>query len=109
MSAHFDLDPLERLDSEQRFGWTHVMSRRLRVLLAENDWREIQQVARRKGMTVAGWVRQALRTARRSEPGTDSRMKLEAVRTASSYAFPTAAIGEMLDQIGPGALGEGPR
>ena len=85
------------------------MSKRLRVLLAEPDWREIQQVARLKGMTVAGWVRQALRSARRSEPGKGSGKKLDVVRAASRCAFPTAEIGEMLDQIERGYLGEGSR
>jgi hypothetical protein len=75
------------------------MSKRLQVLLDEPDWREIQQIARRKGTTVAQWVRQALRAARRREPGTESRRKLEAVRAAARFSFPTADVRQMLEEI----------
>ena len=75
------------------------MSKRLQVLLDEPDWREIQRIARRKGTTVAEWVRQALRAARRREPGTESRKKLEAVRAATRFSFPTADVSQMLEEI----------
>ena len=42
------------------------MSKRLQVLLDEPEWREIQKAARAERKTVAEWVRQALRTARRA-------------------------------------------
>jgi hypothetical protein len=75
------------------------MSKRLQVLLDESELREIQRSARRGRMTVAEWVRQALRAARRSEPRNDAGKKLQAVRAAAAHSFPTADIGEMLDQI----------
>jgi hypothetical protein len=78
------------------------MSKRLQVLLEESELREIQRSARRGRMTVAEWVRQALRAARRSEPRSDAGKKLQAVRAAATHSFPTADIGEMLDQIEDG-------
>ena len=50
---------------------------------------EIRQIARRHRMTVAEWVRQALRASRRNEPLVDAKSKLEAVRSAARYSFPT--------------------
>lgn len=78
------------------------MSKRLQVLLEESELRDIQRTARRRRMTVAEWVRQALRAARRGEPRTDARKKIQVVRAAAEHAFPTADIDEMLDQIEKG-------
>ena len=50
-------------------------------------------------MTVAEWVRQALRRARRDEPSGDPRRKLATVREAARGAYPTADLPEMLAQI----------
>ena len=66
--------------------------------------REIQRSARRHRMTVAEWVRQALRVARRSEPRSDAGKKLQVVRAAAEHNFPTADIDEMLRQIEHGYL-----
>lgn len=58
-------------------------------------------------MTVAEWVRQALRAVLRRAPGTDSRRKIEAIRTAARHSFPTADIDQMLAEIESGYLGTG--
>jgi hypothetical protein len=65
------------------------MSHRLQVLLDDGEMEEIRRIARRHRMTVAEWVRQALRAARRNEPVIDSESKLDAVRSAARYSFPT--------------------
>ena len=85
------------------------MSKRLQVLLEEAELREIQRSARRHRMTVAEWVRQALRAARRSEPRSDAGKKLQVVRAAAEHHFPTADIDEMLRQIESGYLDAPPR
>jgi len=72
------------------------MSKRLQVLFDEPEIREIQRIARSQRMTVAEWVRQALRAARRSEPGGDVEKKLAAVRKAVRHRFPTADIDQMI-------------
>ncbi|HJW14796.1 MAG TPA: antitoxin [Thermoanaerobaculia bacterium] len=85
------------------------MSKRLQVLLEESELREIRRSAKRQRMTVAEWVRQALRLARRNEPRSDAGKKLQVVRAAAEHSFPTADIGEMLDQIEQGYLASPPR
>ena len=77
------------------------MAKRLQVLLDEEEYSEIQAVARRKRMTIAGWVRQALRKARADHPATVE-TKLRAIADASRHEFPTADIGMMLREIESG-------
>lgn len=78
------------------------MSKRLQVLLEEEELAEIQSIARRNRMTVAEWVRQTLRAARRVESGADPARKLEAVRDAARHSFPTGDIDQVLMEIESG-------
>lgn len=75
------------------------MTTRLQVLFEDDEIAEIRRVAKRHRMTVAEWVRQALRAARRDEQATDPGRKLRAVREASRGAYPVAGIHQMLDEI----------
>lgn len=85
-----------------------IMSQRLQVLLDESEFAEIRRIARRHRLTVAEWVRQALRVARRDEPAVAPRRKLAAVREAVRHAYPTADIDVMLADIERGYLGSEP-
>lgn len=78
------------------------------MILDEREMKEVRQAARRRKMTVAEWVRQALRSARQQEPRGESRKKLEAVRVAARHSFPTGDIGQMLDEIERGYTREPP-
>jgi predicted 2-oxoglutarate/Fe(II)-dependent dioxygenase YbiX len=78
------------------------MSKRLQVLLDEPEIREIQRAARAKRMTVAEWVRGALREARRKEPLGDVGDKIAAIRRAARYSFPAPDIEQMLAEIEKG-------
>lgn len=82
------------------------MTKRMQVLFEEDELSDIRRVAKRHRMTVAEWVRQALRRARRDEPAIDPRRKIAAVREASRGAYPTADIGKMLAEIEGGYLDE---
>lgn len=75
------------------------MSKRLQVILKDPEYREIQRAARSRQMSVAEWVRQALNSARREEPMGSMEKKLEAVRRAVQYEFPTGDIEDMLREI----------
>jgi hypothetical protein len=75
------------------------MPTRVQVLLGDDEFAEIRQVARRHRLTVAEWVRQALRRARRDEPTVDLHKKLAAVRAAARGDYPTADIDQMLTEI----------
>ena len=81
------------------------MSKRLQVIRDDAELREIQRIARRQRLTVAEWVRQALRVARRREPGGDVTRKLEAVRAAVRHSFPTGGVEVMLADIERGYSG----
>lgn len=85
------------------------MSKPLQILLEDPEIQEIEETARRHQMTVDEWVRQALRTARQQTPLTERARKIEAVRTAAQYAFPTGDIEEVLADIERGYLDDGPR
>ena len=78
------------------------MAKRLQVILQDSEYREVQRAARLRHMSIAGWVRQALVQARRREPVGDVEKKLEAVRAAARYQFPTGDIETILAEIDRG-------
>ena len=82
------------------------MSKRLQVILRDEEMRELRRAAKGKRMTVSEWVRQALRSARRHEPETDAGRKLDAVRAAARNGFPTGDIEQMLAEIERGYLSD---
>lgn len=84
------------------------MSKRLQVLLDEKELRYLREAARRQGVPVSEWVRQALREARRREPRGDLESKLRAVRAATRHEFPTADIDAMLAEIEQGYAASAP-
>lgn len=84
------------------------MTKRLQVLLDDAELREIQRVARSQRVTVAEWVRQVLRAARRTVPRGDAARKLATVRAAARHSFPAPDIDRMLAEIERGYGGEAP-
>lgn len=75
------------------------MSKRLQVLLNETEFDELREAARRRGVPVSDWVRDALRNAHRREQGGDVDSKVRTIRAAARHEFPTADIDEMLAEI----------
>ena len=73
------------------------MSKRLQVLIVEDEYLEIQEAARRRHMTVSEWIRRTLRKAMDDQPGT-AEAKLHAIVDASRHSFPTADIETMLGE-----------
>ena len=84
------------------------MSKRLQVILKDQDYREIQHVARSRHMSLAEWVRQALDSARRHEPTGSLSKKLEVIRMAAAHDFPAGDVDSMLAEIESG-YGSGAR
>ena len=82
--------------------YTHDVSKRLQVLLDDTEYRELEQYARRERLSVSEWVRRALRKAAESEPSVEAGRKLEAVRAAVRYEYPTADISQMIREIEQG-------
>lgn len=76
-----------------------LMTQRLQVLLDDSEFDEIRRIAKRHRMTVAEWVRQALRVARREEPRYDVARKLSVLREAARHEYPSGDIEEILSDI----------
>jgi hypothetical protein len=82
--------------------------KRLQVLLEDDELRAIQEVARKRRMTTAEWVRQQLRAGREAEGRSDTARKLAAIRKAAAHWPPAPApdIGQMNAEIERGYLEE---
>jgi hypothetical protein len=81
------------------------VSKRLQVSLPDQEMSDIQRLAKHERLTVGEWVRRVLREARSSRPEVEPETKLNAVRRAASYSFPTADIDQMLGEIEQGYQG----
>ena len=81
------------------------MTKRLQVLLEDEELADIKRAAHRRRQSVAEWVRTALRQAQERDAGRSPAAKLEALREAGSHEFPTGSIDEMLEEIERGYRG----
>jgi hypothetical protein len=81
------------------------MSKRLQVLLPDQEMSDIQRLAKREHLTVGEWVRRALREARAKRPATEPDAKLKAIRRAAKHSFPAADVRQMLAVIERGYEG----
>jgi len=81
---------------------------RLQVLLEESELQALRRVARRKGVTVAHVVREALRAARDRESTGSPAAKLQCIRTAARQVPEGSAveIDQMLAEIESGYLSD---
>jgi hypothetical protein len=84
------------------------MAKRLQVIMKDPEYREIRRAARARHMSIAEWVRQALDLARRREPVAGIGKKLEVIRAAAQFDYPTGDIDRMLAEIEMG-YGSGAR
>lgn len=80
------------------------MTKRLQVLMNDDELRSIQRIARKERVTTAEWVRQRLREAQESRARPDVVTKLAAIQRASQYRAPAPDIGQMLTEIEQGYL-----
>jgi len=81
------------------------MSKRLQVLLPDQEMSEIRRLAKRENLTVGEWVRRVLRDARSSKSPVQPEAKLKAVRRAAQYSFATADLKQLLSEIERGYRG----
>ena len=77
------------------------MTKRLQVLFDDEEYRALQQSARADRMTLAEWVRQALRQVRRRRHRAVE-AKLRALDEACRHEGPTADIETMIEEIEQG-------
>ncbi|HLM86316.1 MAG TPA: hypothetical protein VK272_09030 [Solirubrobacteraceae bacterium] len=64
------------------------MSKRLQVVVKDEELERYARTAEAVGMTMSEWVRQSLRAAEREVSTADVEAKLAAIRKAASYNFP---------------------
>jgi DNA helicase IV len=81
------------------------MAKRLQVILKDPEYGEIKRAARSRRMSIAEWVRQALTEAHRRQPVGRVGKKLEVIRAAARFDYPTGDIDRMLAEI---EMGYGP-
>jgi hypothetical protein len=75
------------------------MSKRLHIILPDLEMDEIRRLAQRQQMSIREWVRRALRVECSRQTIRDQQFKLDAIRRAAGYSFPTADIHQMLEEI----------
>jgi hypothetical protein len=80
------------------------MTKRLQVLMDDDELRSIQRLARKERVTTAEWVRQRLREAQASRARPDMATKLAAIHLAAQYSAPAPDIEQMLAEIERGYL-----
>ena len=78
--------------------------------MQDEEWRQVERLARKHGMTLSEWARQALRKARLASAETNVEAKLNAIRTAAMLTdAPAPDIEQMLRETERGYLTEHPR
>jgi hypothetical protein len=83
------------------------MSKRLQVVVRDEDMERYERAADAAGVTRSEWVRQALRVAERERSNGDVEAKLAAIRRATSYNFPAEPdIDTLLAEMEAGRLAE---
>ena len=78
------------------------MSKRLQIVMPDEEIEELRRSAEREGMTLSEWARIALRRAQRSQKGPTADDKLKAVERALECGHPTGDIHEILAGIEKG-------
>lgn len=83
------------------------MTKRLQVLLDDDELREIQAIAKGRRQTTATFVREALRQARAAATERSVESRIRSIReAAASYAFPAGDIDTINAEIERGYLAD---
>ena len=84
------------------------MSKRLQIVVDEDEVRRFAQCAKAEGLTLSSWARQALRAAEREVSMGNPDAKLAAIRAAYQFDFPAPDIETMLEEIERGYVSVDP-
>jgi DNA primase catalytic subunit len=80
--------------------YTTGMSKRLQVVVREDDLQRYERSAQASGQTLSEWVRQAMNVAERERSSGDVEAKLAVIRKAATYnVMPEVDIDTMLAEI----------
>lgn len=80
------------------------MSKRLQVLMTEDEYAKLKQVAKSKHVAVGEWVRRVIGTAILEEDVKPAASKLAAIRSALLLSHPAPSIEQMNREIAEGYL-----
>lgn len=94
--------PYRTIDSSQEQSHTHLMSKRLQVIIPDDEYDAIISAARRRGQPVSRLVRESLRRSVAEEPEPDPERRIAAVLRFARYAGPTGDIEQLLHEIDQG-------
>ena len=75
------------------------MSKRLQIVVSDDEAEEVRQAADRSGLTLSEWARQALRRARQRLAGPTPEQRLRALDRALTCDHPVSDIEDMLSEI----------
>lgn len=75
------------------------MSKRLQVILPEDEYRAVADAAKRQGKPVARVVRESLRRTLAEESELDPERRIAAVLRFARFAGPTGDIDQLLEEI----------
>lgn len=78
------------------------MSKRLQVVIPDDEYRAIVGAARRRGQPVSRLVRESLRRSVMEEPESDPDRRIAAVLRFARFAGPTGDIEQLLHEIDQG-------
>lgn len=84
------------------------MSKRLQIVVDDDEARRFGQCAKAEGVTLSSWARQALRAAEREVSVGDPDRKLAAIRSAYQHTFPAPDTATMLEEIEQGYIAAEP-
>jgi hypothetical protein len=78
------------------------MSKRLQVVIPDDEYRAVISAARRRGQPVSRLVRDSLRRSLAEEPDTDPDRRIAAVLRFARFTGPTGDIDVLLREIEEG-------
>ena len=82
--------------------YTHSMSKRLQVLLPDEEMDSVRRLAKAENLSVGEYVRRALREDELRRPSRSASAKLASIREATRHSFPTGSVEEMNREIAEG-------
>jgi hypothetical protein len=78
------------------------MSKRLQVLMTENEYAQLKRRARKNKQSVGSFVREVLRNSKLGEEETSTSDKLKSIEKSAKYEFPVSDLDTMLQEIEAG-------
>ena len=89
-------------DSYREYEHTHPVSRRLQIVMADEEYQALARAARRRGQAISQVVRDSVRRTVAEEPAMDPDRRIAAVLRFARFAGPTGDVQQLLAEIDRG-------